>query len=91
MYEIARFVNGMAKARLPLVVIENPNKTWSFAGSVPAALRHFRRDGKPLTAEDCTKIASFGAGLFRKEIGVCVWQSREDAVAAARTMGFEPQ
>jgi hypothetical protein len=74
---------------LGLHVIENPNKTFSFVGSVPMNLSYERRDGQPLTEDDVRGIRQCGVGLFRKTIACRVWQTREDAVAEAKALGFE--
>ena len=74
---------------LGLHCIENPNKTFSFVGSVPVNLSYFRRDGLPLTEEDVRGIRQCGAGLFRKTIGCRTWPTREAAIAEASSLGYD--
>ena len=72
-----------------LHIIQNPNKTFSFVGSVPASLSYYRKDGQPLTDQNIKEIHQFGAGLLRGEIGPRVWPTREDAIAEANSIGLE--
>jgi hypothetical protein len=73
---------------LGLHIGQNPAKTFSFSGSVPAVLGFYRKDGHPLTEEDIRGIAQFGAGLCRKTIGTKTWNTREDAIIEAELLGF---
>lgn len=73
---------------LGLHIGQNPAKTFSFSGSVPAILAYYRKDGQPLTEEDARKVIQFGAGLYCNTIGSRTWPTREAAIADAEALGF---
>lgn len=89
MSELAHAANTILSNRgLGLHVIENGNKTFSFVGAVPAVLSYYRPDGLPLTDSDIDGIRHCGAGIFRKTIGLRVYNTREEAIAAAAAIGY---
>ena len=73
---------------LGLHIGQNPAKTFSFSGNVPAVLGFYRKDGQPLTDDGIRGIAQFGAGLYRKTIGTKTWTARADAIIEAESLGF---
>ena len=89
MSEFSQATKIWTAQNLGLHLIENPNKTFSFVGTVPVNLMYFRRDGLPLTDDDVKGIKQCGAGLFRKTIGCRVWPTRNDAIAEAQSLGYE--
>lgn len=77
------------RGNLPLVLLQNPSGSWSFAGRVPMHLSYRMIDGSPVSDDLARDIVSFGAGLFRSKIRSVVFTTESDAVAEANRLGFE--
>lgn len=69
-----------------LTLIQNPAKTFSFVGSVPAVLGYVAKDGSELTNAELAQVAraSNPAMLAKPR----VFQTADDARRFARKLGF---
>ncbi len=66
-----------------------PSDTWGFVGSVPGELSLEHKDGTLLTDEEYSKVALGGVGLYRSTIQTKVWKTPEEAMNAARALGYD--
>lgn len=64
------------------VPIEHKPSCWGFVGKVPRELSYVMRDGSPISDEMAKNIASFGPGLFTKEIRTVSFATEAEALAA---------
>jgi hypothetical protein len=71
----------------PLILMQNPNSTWSFVGRVPVKLGYLTNDGQEVSDELAAKIAeaNIPAMLAKKR----VFKSQDEALTAAQNMGLE--
>lgn len=75
----------------PNVVTQYPSGRWGFVGRVDGRLAHEALDGSELDARTLRDIASFGPGLFAHKARHRTWNTREEAIEAARELGIEVQ
>ena len=72
-----------------LHIIKNPAGSYSFVGSVPMVLAYRNRaDGMPLSDDMAHKVSQFGPGLFKAQVRVVTYQTREEAIADATDHGY---
>lgn len=83
--------SALCQGNLGLHLIESPNHTFSFVGSVPAVLAYEQVNGSDITDQQAQAIRQFGPGLFKQTIRNRSWPSRQEAVAFAASRGFSVQ
>lgn len=72
-----------------LSLIQNPNQTWSFVGSVPIELGYVTTDANVLLTPELVRRMHMLPSGYRTEIRTRVFATRDAAVEAAKSLGYE--
>jgi hypothetical protein len=90
MSELAQVAKAM-RGNFGLHVEKYPSGKFGFIGSVPMVLAYRMADGSAISDKDAADIRSFGPGLVCKSRGIRprVWNSREEAITEAQSLGYE--
>jgi hypothetical protein len=79
-------------AEYGLHVLENPNKTFSFVGNVPADLAYIKEDGSKLTDDEIKQLHhAQSPGMVMKSLKIKnrVFKTKEEALQAAKKLGHK--
>jgi len=63
------------------------SKKWGFVGKIDARLAHVMADGSPVTEDAAKKAREHGPRLAG--VRTRVWDTEEEAIAAAKALGYE--